>query len=731
MHGLDDLPERERELVEAAQRGLEFKCSDLSVDSLVSDAVDQRDEVRAELLRELLTGRYGPLDPHGVRVRGARIIGRLDLDHVKSEVGLSLIACVLMGEIHAEYATLRHVVLRGSHLNALHADGLCVEGDLVLEDVKIVSENENGSIRLLLAEIKGQMDCDSLVVSNTSGPALLADRIRVGSDLFLRSVSLASSSESGSLQVTGAKIGGDLALDKAKISNEAGPAVVGDSIKVGGSIHFNQTQVLGTGPEGAVRLLNAQIEGQAGFKGGAVINGSGPAIIADGINVRRDIIFHAFKSRGDHVDGAIRLPGAQISGQGEILNSEVANSSGAAILADNLQVGGNLIVQTVKAVGSGHFGTFRLVGAVISGRFVFSDVEIGNASGPAVHADTLRVNGSIQWQRFVAQGGSNSGMVRMSGARVGVQLDFQGEIVNNAGVALHADGLSVESRMMLAIRAHGVGKLGVIRLPGARIGGQFEFHRTYVSSTSADLIELQGATVGGAMFLPFKSLCPAEGTGKVCFHPGRIGIDDFKYATLGNGSWHQWLHLIRCHTGRYRPQPYQQLAAIERAAGHDKNARNVLVAQQRDRLIRSPESIGKFPFTFFHRIWGAIAGYGYRASYLATVLIAFLFMAGSIGYIAGQVDTRPGHHVAERVVPGNVADKTNPGVSCSTIELIGLGLDRGLPLGPAGMRNRCDLDTSTKRGQAFTIAMWIIQAFLWGLVTLGIAGYTSLIRRPS
>jgi hypothetical protein len=38
-------------------------------------------------------------------------------------------------------------------------------------------------------------------------------------------------------------------------------------------------------------------------------------------------------------------------------------------------------------------------------------------------------------------------------------------------------------------------------------------------------------------------------------------------------------------------------------------------------------------------------------------------------------------------------------------ELVGLGIDGGLPLGVTGLRTRCDLDTTTRRGQAFTDAI--------------------------
>jgi hypothetical protein len=121
--------------------------------------------------------------------------------------------------------------------------------------------------------------------------------------------------------------------------------------------------------------------------------------------------------------------------------------------------------------------------------------------------------------------------------------------------------------------------------------------------------------------------------------------------------------------------------------------------------------------------FGALAGYGYRARRTAAALLLVLVVAGAIGWWAGQVPTRPGHLAAERVT-------TAAGTPCSTVELIGLGLDRGLPLAMTGMRARCDLDSASKKGQAFTAAIWLVQLAVWGLATLALAGYTNLVRKP-
>jgi hypothetical protein len=48
-----------------------------------------------------------------------------------------------------------------------------------------------------------------------------------------------------------------------------------------------------------------------------------------------------------------------------------------------------------------------------------------------------------------------------------------------------------------------------------------------------------------------------------------------------------------------------------------------------------------------------------------------------------------------------------------------------------GVRARCDLDTATQWGQAFTYTIWALQALIWALAALAIAAYTGLIRKPT
>jgi hypothetical protein len=609
---LDDLTDRERELVDAARCGVELVCGDLSVDDLSVDD-DPRHAVRAEVIRELLLGRRGELDPRGLRVRGARITGDLDLDHVRAAVGLELVRCVIAGGVTAVSATFTRLVLSGSRTTTVQADGVRVDGDIVLDELRA------SGIRLLGAQVGGLLSCEDALLVNDSGPALAADGLRVDGSAFLRRLSASGTGEHATIRLGSARVGNQLNLDDASFVNDSGPALRADDLRVDNDLFLRRVRASGTGESATIRLLGAHVGGQFSCEDARVVNDSGPALAAD-----------------------------------------------------RIRVDGSVFLQRTETAGAGEYATIRLLGARVGGQLSLVDAVLANTTGPALSAHGLRVEGDLLLRRA---------------------------------------------------RASGAGDYGTVHLPSAQVGGRFDCGESELEHASGLVLNLRGAAVAESVSFPSTVMCPEPGRRASCPHVHRVDLDDFTFKALGRGDWRQWLHLIRLHTDAYRPQPYQQLAAVERAAGNDGNARHILTTQQRDLRCRAPEALGGPLTRWFHWLWGALAGYGYRARRTALALLLSLAAAGLVGYAAGQVDTRPGHHAAERT--------TSPTTPCSTVELVGLGLDRGLPLGPTGLRARCDLDVSSSRGQVFTVLVWLIQAAVWGLATLALVGYTGLIRKTA
>ncbi|ANZ36866.1 hypothetical protein BBK82_13070 [Lentzea guizhouensis] len=637
--------------------------------------------MRAELIRELLMGRRGELDPRGVLIRGVRVIGRLNLDRVTAVTGLALDGCALSDGIECEDARLHRMSLDRSVISVLHANGIRTDNNLLLRGVRITGTGENGAIRLLGAHIGGQLNLDRVTITNATGPVLVADGIRTGGHMFLRDVHFTGTGENGAIRLLGADIGGQLDLDRATITNTAGPVLDAEGIRAGGHMFLRDVHFTGTGENGAIRLLGADIGGQLDLDRATITNTAGPALVADGIRSDNTMFLRDVHFTGTGENGAIRLLGADIGGQLDLDRATITNATGPVLVADGIRTGGHMFLRDAHFTGTGENGAIRLLGADISGQLDLDRATITNTAGPALVADGIHIG----------------------------------------------DNLFLRDAHITA-----TGKKGAVWLVGARVSGQAHLTSTQLINDTGALLDLTEAQVDRGMFFSVALVCPRSRS-EVSDHPcidgaRRMAVGGLVFKQLRDVTWREWLHLLVHHTSGYLPQPYQQLAAVERAAGHDNNARTILITQQHDLRRRTPDALGGTLARARHWLWGWLGRYGYRAHRLVTALLIVLVVAGATGYTAGQITTRPTHHAAERVQPPTTPT-TAPGIPCSTAELIGLGIDRGLPVGATGLRARCDLDTATRWGQAFTYLLWALQALLWALATLTIAAYTGLIRK--
>ena len=112
---------RELELVAAARRGKPVICGIWGINEISDDPMYV---IRAELIRDLLVGRHGKLDPRGIMVRRGRITGKFDLDFVHGHAPLALRECIIEQPIQLFGAHLPLLDLSGSRINSLLGDGL-------------------------------------------------------------------------------------------------------------------------------------------------------------------------------------------------------------------------------------------------------------------------------------------------------------------------------------------------------------------------------------------------------------------------------------------------------------------------------------------------------------------------------------------------------------------------------------------------------------------------------
>jgi hypothetical protein len=668
---LSEVSSRERALVDALMSGCVVECSKLTTERLAATE-NPRYTIRAEFIRDLVLGRSGaPLDPLGVRVHGARITGTLDLTHVPAAVGIELRGCFFERAVLLTGARLPWLTMTASHLPALDGDGLRVDGDVLLADgFTVAGQGEEGAVRLL-----------------------------------------------------GARIGGQLNLNGARLTNEAGPAFIGDGLHVYGDVFGGGFVATGHGELSAVRLPGAHINGQLNFNRAELANQVGPALIGDGLHVDGGLVLaEGFTATGHCERGAVRLPGAHISGQLNLDGAELINNAGPALIGDHLQVTGGVFLDGFTATGHGEDGAVRLPGAHISGQLNLDRAKLINYAGPAFIGDHLQVDSDMFAEGLTATGHNPDGAVRLADAHIRGQLNINGaKLTNQAGRALIGDHLQVDSDMFAeGFTATGHSTDGAVRLPNASICGQLNLNGATLTNPAGPVLDLEDAAAKH-LFLPAHVFCAqGDASRSGCTTPARrLAVSGLVYTSLQAVGWREWLHLITHHTHDYRPQPYQQLAAVLKATGRDSSARDVLIAQQQD--LHDRGELGGRLSKGAHRLWGALAGYGYRSGRIVVALLLMVLLAAAVGVTAGHTATGPG-----RYVTAHTSQAPDPHSPCSLLEQIGVGIDRSLPLASTDVGNRCDFDTSTRLGEAFTAFTWLLQALVWALAAVAIAGYLRL-----
>ncbi len=175
----------EESLVEHVCRGewLDLTAGDEVVDETAMRSWGDDRTCHAAVIRDILRGRLAAdPDPHGLRLRGARISGQLDLENLSTDVNLELRDCVLEDGVLARDARLASVRLAGCRIGQragppLDAARLACSV-LALTGARIIGHAERGAVDLSGARIGGVFDCAGAELRNDSGPALIGDGLQ-------------------------------------------------------------------------------------------------------------------------------------------------------------------------------------------------------------------------------------------------------------------------------------------------------------------------------------------------------------------------------------------------------------------------------------------------------------------------------------------------------------------------------------------------------------------------
>ncbi len=294
--------------------------------------------IRAELLYWLCTNNQSQFidSRYGVRIKGAKITGKLNFNWALLPYQLWLINCFMEDTIFLMDAEAPEINFSGSKIHSLHADRLTVKSSLRLDN--IVARHD---VRLPNANIGGQLSCKDAIFENPDGDAFIADGITTKGQVFLQGIKVR-----GGARFSKAVIGGQLVCNDARFDHPNADAFNAGGITVKGEVFMRDVTAIGE-----VNFSGANLDAQFECHGTTFSNPEGIAFNADGLVVRRSLYFLQ-STKGQHaiVQGAVRLTGANI-GQLECSGAEFGSSEHHAFIAENLIVNSALILRGAKFTG--------------------------------------------------------------------------------------------------------------------------------------------------------------------------------------------------------------------------------------------------------------------------------------------------------------------------------------------------------------------------------------------
>jgi hypothetical protein len=398
--------------------------------------------VRAELLAELLCAEPVPGAGSVLRLGGARVTGRLDLESRTLTRSPVLRGCHFDNPVGLDGVTAAMIGLPGCHVPGLSAEQAHITGDLRLDQ----GFTSHGEVRLTEVRVGGGLVLRGARLSDPGGMALDAEGADIGRHLLADGGFTAE----GEVALPDARIGGRLDFSGARLTNPGGAALEAEGLEVGRHLLCRD----GFTAEGTVALVHARVGGALSFGGADLADPGGVALAADGLTAE-----HSMTCARLTADGEVRLHGTRIGGTIRLTGARLTNPGGIALNANGLTAGRGVDCRG----GFSADGEVRLPGAHIGVQFDLSGARLTNPGGTALYADQLTVERDMFCRnRFTAEG-----EISLYGARIGGTLDFGAAVLGGSGET----SLYLKAANVTALRLRPAQPpRGAVDLTNARIG---------------------------------------------------------------------------------------------------------------------------------------------------------------------------------------------------------------------------------------------------------------------
>ncbi|HEV2373859.1 MAG TPA: hypothetical protein VGS19_17010 [Streptosporangiaceae bacterium] len=568
--------------------------------------------IRAEVVAALLLGvcdaerGYGP----AVRLRGARVSGRLDLMGVTLSCPLVCEHCSFESAPRLVESVTRTVRIVDSHLPGFNGTRMRLDGIL-----NLASSSFGSVIRLDQAKVTGQLTLRGARVAARPGEAAVAAESLVVDG----NADLARLSARGPLWLEGMQVSGTVDLSGTQVTSTQERAITLSNSVVGGRLVCD-----GMTAVGQVRLHNTRIGSSFVLTGATLSAPPGAAALsAGGLAVQGGVF-----CGGDFtVDGEVTMVGARLAANLAMGGAVLRNPGKVALNLDRAEIG-ECVLTGIECEGQ-----IKCAGTRIASGLSLADARLASGSDqPALAADGLTVGGTVRLTRLRAQG-----EVSFRTSHVGQRVLLQAARLSTPGaVALRFSRAEIGADLF----CQNMEVTGGTRLFGAKVGGDVNLRQAQLvnptgkaldaAALQADQLTLTtGAPVQGAVDLSHARVGLL--TDDPAHWPVAIDLRGLTYQALEPKlSAHGRLRWLARQPLGHEPQPYEQLAAHYDSLGQHTQARHVLyVGERRQRA-------GKPPLGW---VWNLVqditVGYGYQP-WRAVLWLAVLLATGSLVFHAHQ-----------------------------------------------------------------------------------------------
>lgn len=604
-----DLTEPERLLWTAFPRGAwaDMRTGDASSDDLANASSWGQDRiVRAEVIRALLLG-GGDVEPGhapAVRLRGARVVGRLDLMGATTSFPLVCEHCVFDEDLRLVEASTKTVHIVQSRLPALNGTRMRLDGILNMWRSEVA-----GVLRLDQARLTGQLRLREAVISPAGG----AEAVAAFGLVVEGGAELTALTARGRVALGFASVTGSLDLSGARIACPGERALVLDRAEIG---RFDGRNLVVTG---GVRMHNTRVGASMTLTGATLDNPAGATLDAGGLSVGGGL----FLNEGFASAGQIRLIGARLAANFTLTAGVLSNPGGIALDLDRATAG------VVHGVGLVCEGQFTFVGTRVSQDIDLRGARLAGRTGhPVLVGERASVDGALILSESRAQGEIDLRTIRV-GQRV---LLIHAKLANPGQIALRLSRAHVAADVF----CNGMTCAGTVRASGATIGGQLSLDDARISDArdaALDAPALDADELSLRFAEPPSGLVDLRRARVRLFRdaparwPGLLRIDGLAYQVLEpRVPARDRLRWLARDPDGHQPQPYQQLAAHYAAIGQPAQARQVM---------HESERIQRRTGTPFGRGWSLLqditVGYGYKP-WRAMTWLVLLIVTGSLVY---------------------------------------------------------------------------------------------------